>query len=158
MVEFQLWIPDRFFKTILSAKEHFQVNIISKKQGESYAFASTKQPFEDEYVKIYQMETGKIYVIPKQDIKKVEVLHVPRLYLDYKPSKLYRIVEGKFSLLHKNQQIQIFDDTILRTPNNVLVVNVPQKAEIIQDKGPPILSNFIPTLFAESTIDAKHNG
>jgi len=157
MVEFRLMIPYNSFQTILSSKETFQINIISKKDDETYAFATSRKPYEDKEVKIFQKE-GNFFVIPKVDIKKVEILHVPKLWLDLQKDKLYKYIEGKFSILQKNIQVQVFDDTILRTPTHVLIVNVPRKAEIVQDKGPPIQSNFTPVIFAEGTIDAKHNG
>jgi hypothetical protein len=146
-------IPEHLFHTILTSKNNFQITKISKSnpKKETYVFASFTEPFEDSEVQIV-LENKKVYVIPKLQIKKVKVLHVPKQHLDFFDDKLYRSVEGTVQILEPNVKVQISDDTILRTPTKVLIVNLPHEPKVVEDKGPPILTNFLPTIFGESTV------
>ena len=154
MVEFRLMIPEHLFHTILTSKNNFQITKISRDNPnkETYVFASYTEPFEDSELQIILESKQKVFVVPKVPIKKVKVLHVPKQYLDFMNDKLYRVVEGTFQKLEPSNKVLISDDTIIRTPTKVLIINLPHEAKVIEDKGPPILTNFLPTLFGESTI------
>lgn len=154
---FELLIPSAVFDSMLRKPKDlklFQVNKLERVRawGASASVHSEQRPYTDAHVTITGPRTdgslslvasaaGARVVVPERFVDVVDFLQ------DRKNIKLL----GKFEELKVGVPYTVHDNTIVRTPDAVLVINTPEKAAVRQALSDGVQqANPLPAVFAYS--------